>query len=425
MRAPLDLDGPQRQTVDVERNGRRDGGALDGRQRSQTAEQPSREVARRRRVETPSRHVVRRKQHAVASKAGIDVVRLGERPQEHPGGKQHDDREAHFDRHQHVAKRAAARRLRTRPNRRERIDAGELQRRAGAEQHAARDAEERRKPDADDVELGLKPDRERADDRHGAQRVGRPGRDRDAEERARQREQQAFDEQQRRDARSRGAHGEANADLALAPGGAREQQVRGVAAHREQQHQHDRLQQRERVGQHPLRTARRLPERQDLAAHLAVGLRMDVREIAHRRVELRLRGVAGDAAPQPSEHRIAPQRSIVELRRSRKQRRRHRRRRPQVEVIPPIRLSLDLVPVATIALHQLAKRELDQLHDPLILDGLFGLPGEPPWLRNIGCNKGGARYVGQNLHFGPKSRQTEAPAKVQSLANAADALRFL
>ena len=57
-----------------------------------------------------------------------------------------------------------------------------------------------------------------------------------------------------------------------------------------------------------------------------------MREIAHRRVELRLSGVAGDAAPQPSEHRIAPQRSIVELRRSRKQRRRHRRRRPQVEI---------------------------------------------------------------------------------------------
>ncbi len=180
----------------------------------------------------------------------------------------------------------------------------------------------------------MKADREAADDRHRAQRVGGPGGHRHADERARQRDQQALDEQQADDSETARADREADADLALPRGRAREEQVGRVAAYGEQEQQHDRLQQREGPGEHALRAARRLPEGQRFGAHPAVRLRIETREIAHRGVELRLRRVAADAVGEAAEHRVAAQRTIVELRRSREQLRRHRRRRPHVEVEP-------------------------------------------------------------------------------------------
>ena len=108
-------------------------------------------------------------------------------------------------------------------------------------------AERERERQADGVELRLKLDRKRADHRHRAQRVGRPDRDRRAERGAEQRQQQVLGQQQADDAPRAGAEREAHADLALPRAGARQHQVRGVAADREQQQQHDALQHRQRA----------------------------------------------------------------------------------------------------------------------------------------------------------------------------------
>src|SRR5437763_885566 len=64
--------------------------------------------------------------------------------------------------------------------------------------------------------FSLKADRERADDRDGAHRVGRPRRDRRAERDAEAGEQQVFNQQQTRNAGTAGAEREPYAHLALA-----------------------------------------------------------------------------------------------------------------------------------------------------------------------------------------------------------------
>ena len=86
------------------------------------------------------------------------------------------------------------------------------------------------------------------------------------------------------------------AHFPLARAGARQDEIRRVAAHREQQQQHHGLQDRERRAQQPLRPARRLPEREQLRLHRRVGVGIHLRELPHRRVEFGLRLRARRAA---------------------------------------------------------------------------------------------------------------------------------
>ena len=80
-----------------------------------------------------------------------------------------------------------------------------------------------------------------------------------------------------------GAERDAHPDLALPRAGAREHQVGGVGADRQQNEQHDALQRRQRAGDHLLRPARRLPVGQHLRGHRGVGRRIGPRELPRHR----------------------------------------------------------------------------------------------------------------------------------------------
>ena len=82
---------------------------------------------------------------------------------------------------------------------------------------------------------------------------------------AEHRQQQVLGQQQADDAPRAGAERQPDADLAVAGAGARQHQVRGVAADREQQEQQHALQHRQRADEELLRPARRLPEAQHRA----------------------------------------------------------------------------------------------------------------------------------------------------------------
>ena len=217
--------------------------------------------------------VVGGEQQSFDAESGIGVLRLDEALEEQAGDDEHEQGEAALQRHQAVAHGAAARRLRAASERLLRIDASELQRRRGAEQQTAADAEDHREGEAERIEAGLEADRERAVRRHRSQRFGAPPRDQDADDRAEDAEQQVLGEHQPDHAAGPGAEREAHADFAIARAGAREHQVGGVAADREQHQQHHALQDAERGDEHHLRAARRLPVRHQLAADAAVAFR--------------------------------------------------------------------------------------------------------------------------------------------------------
>jgi hypothetical protein len=231
-------------------------------QRAQPLEEAAREIARGRPFHVARGHVVRGEEHAFATEARIGFAGLGEAAEKHRGCEQNEQRDADLAGHQQVAHPAPSRGADAGSNRGLRIDARELQRGTDPEKRAAAEPERHREREADDVEIGLKPDRERADDRDGPHRVGRPRRDRRAERDAEAGEQEVFNQQQTRNASTAGAEREADADLALPHRRSSQHQVRGVAADREQQQQHHALQNQQCVREHALRPARRLPERQ-------------------------------------------------------------------------------------------------------------------------------------------------------------------
>jgi len=127
---------------------------------------------------------------------------------------------------------------------------------------------------------------------------------------------------------------EAHADLALPRARPRQHEIGGVAAHRDEQEQHHALQKRERAAEQPLRSARRLPERQHLARDVGVRIGIGPREIAHRRLELGARLDECRARRRPAHDRIPALAAIFQFTRSRKQHGRHRRRHPHVECEP-------------------------------------------------------------------------------------------
>ncbi len=140
---------------------------------------------------------------------------------------------------------------------------------------AAGQREQHRHAQAHAVDVGLKTDRKRPDERHRADGVGAPHRERDAQRSTGQRQQHVLAQQRRDDAQASGAERDAHPDLALPRAGARQHQVGGVGADRQQDEQHDGLQPRQRSGDHLLGPARRLPERQHLRGHGGVGRGMD------------------------------------------------------------------------------------------------------------------------------------------------------
>jgi hypothetical protein len=162
-------------------------------------------------------------------------------------------------------------------------------------------------------------------------------RDRDAERRTHQREQQILPQDQPRDARTCRAERESDADLTVPRARPRQHEVGGVAADGEEEDEHDRLQDPERCRQHPLRSARRLPERQHFGLQRRVGFRVDLAELAHHLIELRLRLRDRGPGRQLRHQAVAAHRPIVELARSALDERRHRRRNPDVEVEAQVR----------------------------------------------------------------------------------------
>ena len=138
---------------------------------------------------------------------------------------------------------AATRRPATRPERGLRIDARELQRRRRAEEQAAPDAEDIANARPSTVDARLKLDRQPRE-RHDPQRLGAPHRDRRPERGAERGQQDVLGEQQADDAPRVRAERQPHAHLALTRARAREHEVGRVAADREQQEQHHRLQDR-------------------------------------------------------------------------------------------------------------------------------------------------------------------------------------
>ena len=142
---------------------------------------------------------------------------------------------------------------------------------------------------------------------------------------------QVLGEQQAEHAPRSGSERQPDADLPVPRAGARQHQVRGVAADGEQQQEQHSLQDAERADEELLRAARRLPEPQDPGLDRLVRFGVVVRELSHRDVELGLRRGARRARRQPPGHAVAALAAILELARSGQQFRRHRRRHPEIE----------------------------------------------------------------------------------------------
>ena len=132
------------------------------------------------------------------------------------------------------------------------------------------------------------------------------------------------------------AEREPHAHFALPRAGAREHEVGGVAAHREQQQQHDDLQDRERGA--PSSAAGRAATARTAAprlrsSRLVCGIRL--RELAHRRVDARsapARAVAPARAGPITV--VAAHAAVLELARAGQHDGRQRRRQPEVELQP-------------------------------------------------------------------------------------------
>ena len=229
-----------------------------------------RKVAGERRVDVASRQIVGGEQHAFAPEARIRVARLAEAADEERRRHEDDQREADLDAHERAPHPAAAGRARSRSERDLRIHARQLRRRRHAEDDAADDPEQHGEGEADRVHACLELDRNRADHRDRTQRIGGPDGNHRAKRRAEQRQHQVFREQLADKAPRAGAKGQAHAHLPVARAGSREHEIRGVAADRQQQEQHHRLQDCERAHQEALRAPRRLPERKHLGLHCPI-----------------------------------------------------------------------------------------------------------------------------------------------------------
>ena len=190
-----------------------------------------------------------------------------------------------------------------------------------------------REGEAERIEAGLKPDRERAVRRHRRSASVPHHAIRMPTTAPKHAEQQVLGQHQPDHAARTGAEREPHADFAVARAGAREHEVGGVAADREQHQQHHALQDAERGDEHHLRTARRLPERHHLAADAAVGLgkRLPPARASPTRTPPWRRASVG-AVAQAAHRGVAALVAILELARSGEQRRRQRRRHPEVEL---------------------------------------------------------------------------------------------
>ena len=149
--------------------------------------------------------------------------------------------------------------------------------------------------------------------------------------RAAQGEQDALGQEQPADVPGLRAEREANGHFLASRARAREDQVCGVAAHRQEEQQRDRLEDGQRGGKQALRSAGRLPEGQNLGSHAGVGLGKRDRQLTHGRVQLRLCGCTSGAWREPAEHGVLATAAIVDLTRAVEEQRRQRYGKPHVE----------------------------------------------------------------------------------------------
>ena len=332
--AAFEGEPPRRQAVDVERHRPRERRGLDARhaaERAQHAHGEGAVVVRRRAAPAA---IVGGEQHALGAEAGIEAAPFLEPLEEQAGDDQHEQRERDLQSHQHLAHGAA----RSAPDRQAqrvlRIQAGEQphRRRRGGER--AEHAESRGHGEADAVDLGLEPDRQRAGDLAGPDGLCAPQREHQPDAGAGRREQQRLEQHQPGDAEARRPERQADAEVALPDAGPRQQQVGDVAADRGEHQQHHRLQQGQRAVDHPLRAARRIVEGVQLDAEPAVGRRVGAGQLARGGVELGASRRGRSAGAQAPQDRVAALRSIDELARARDQGAGHRRRHPHVEGQP-------------------------------------------------------------------------------------------
>ncbi len=282
--ASFEREWPRRQPVDVERDLGRNRRRLHFGHGGQLVQQSLGELPDLRHLHAAAADIVRSQEHALPREARMRVLRLAKTLEKQPRRDQHDHGERHFDRHQHAAEPAGWPRRAASPQRRLRIDPRELERRRGAKHHRARQPETDRKQQTPAVQAGLKPHRKlRRQERHRSQRARAPHRDEATDHRRRQPEHGVLDQEEPDDAPRAGADGEPDADFAVTRARPRENQVRRVAAHRQQKHEHDALQQRQPLQQQALRPARRTPEREHVSLHAAIRLGVRLRELTHRR----------------------------------------------------------------------------------------------------------------------------------------------
>jgi hypothetical protein len=114
-------------------------------------------------------------------------------------------------------------------------------------------------------------------------------------------EQQIFGEHQADDTPASRAQGHTHGHLALAGAATSEHEICGVAADRQQQQQHDALQNGQPADHQTLRAARRLPEGENLTGDSGVGLGKVASKLGHRGGELGLGLFARRAGLQQTE----------------------------------------------------------------------------------------------------------------------------
>ncbi len=257
--------------------------------------------------------IVGGEQHAVGAEAGVEAAPFLEPLEEQAGDDQHEQRERDLQPHQQLAHGTA----RPAPDRQAqrvlRIQAGQQphRRRRGGER--AEHTKTRGHREADAVDLRLEPDRHRAGDLAGPDRLRAPQREHQPDARAGRRQQERLEQHQPGDAAAWRPERQPHPEVALPDAGPRQQQVGDVAADRDEHQQHHGLQQGQRAVDHPLRAARRIVERVQLDAERAVGRGMGAGQLARGGVELGAGGHRRGAGAQPSQERVAALRSIDEL----------------------------------------------------------------------------------------------------------------
>ena len=214
-----------------------------------------------------------------------------------------------------------------------RIDARELKGRHQTKEAPASEPEQDGDRETCPIDGCQKGDRNAADPhrRHGAERIRSPECERRADKTAAQGEQDALGQEQPADVPGSGAEREAHGHFLASRARAREDQVCGVAAHRQEEQQRDRLEDGQRGGKQALRSPGRFPERQDLGSHAGVGLGKRNRQLTHGRVQFRLCGCTSGAWREPAEHCVLATAAIVDLTRAVEQQRCQRHGEPHVE----------------------------------------------------------------------------------------------